>query len=64
MQDQIAVRRLDCRQNLEKEAYACPDPEVVRVAGGPATRELFGWRAGRPRWRAALSEDLAGRLAA
>ena len=38
--------------------------EVVRVAGGPATRELFGWRAGRPRWRAALSDDLAQRLAA
>ena len=31
--------------------------EVVRVAGGPATRELFGWRAGRPRWRAALSDE-------
>ncbi len=25
--------------------------EVVRVAGGPATRELYAWRAGRPRWR-------------
>ncbi len=32
MQNQIAVRRLDRRQNLEKEPYACPDPEVVRVA--------------------------------
>ena len=38
--------------------------EVVRVAGGPATRELFGWHAGRPRWRAALSDELAERLAA
>jgi pilus assembly protein CpaF len=38
--------------------------EVVRVAGGPATRELFGWHAGRPRWRAALSDELAARLAA
>jgi pilus assembly protein CpaF len=38
--------------------------EVVRVAGGPATRELFGWRAGRPQWRAALSDALAERLAA
>jgi pilus assembly protein CpaF len=37
--------------------------EVVRVAGGPATRELFGWHAGRPRWRAALSDELAERLA-
>ncbi len=36
--------------------------EVVRVAGGPATRELFAWRDGRPRWRAALSDRLAERL--
>jgi pilus assembly protein CpaF len=38
--------------------------EVVRVAGGAATRELFRVRRGRPVWRAALSEPLAGRLAA
>ncbi len=38
--------------------------EVVRVAAGAATRELFGWRDGRPRWRAALSDRLAERLAA
>jgi pilus assembly protein CpaF len=38
--------------------------EVVRVAAGPAARELFGWRDGRPRWRAALSDALAERLAA
>jgi pilus assembly protein CpaF len=25
--------------------------EVIRVAGGPATRELYAMRAGRPRWR-------------
>jgi pilus assembly protein CpaF len=37
--------------------------EVVRVAGGPATRELFAWRDGRPAWRAALSDRLAERLA-
>jgi pilus assembly protein CpaF len=37
--------------------------EVVRVAGGPATRELFAWRDGRPEWRAALSDRLAERLA-
>jgi pilus assembly protein CpaF len=36
--------------------------EVVRVAGGPATRELFAWRDGRPRWRAVLSDRLAERL--
>jgi pilus assembly protein CpaF len=36
--------------------------EVVRVAGGPATRELFAWRDNRPHWRAALSDRLAERL--
>ena len=38
--------------------------EVVRVAGGPAVRELFTLRAGRPSWRAPLGDTLAGRLAA
>jgi pilus assembly protein CpaF len=38
--------------------------EVVRVAGGPAARELYVWHGGRGRWRAALSEALAARLAA
>ncbi|MGH2950157.1 MAG: CpaF family protein [Solirubrobacteraceae bacterium] len=38
--------------------------EVVRVAGGPAAREVYGWRAGRGHWRAALTDALAGRLAA
>jgi pilus assembly protein CpaF len=38
--------------------------EVVRVAGGPAARELYGWRAGRGHWRAALTDALASRLAA
>jgi pilus assembly protein CpaF len=37
--------------------------EVVRVAGGPGTRELFDLRDGRPRWRAPLGEALAQRLA-
>jgi pilus assembly protein CpaF len=36
--------------------------EVARVAAGAATRELFVWRDGRPRWRAALSDRLAERL--
>jgi pilus assembly protein CpaF len=36
--------------------------EVVRVAGGPATRELFAWRDGRPHRQAALSDRLAERL--
>jgi pilus assembly protein CpaF len=36
--------------------------EVVRVAAGPATREVYGWRGNRPVWRAPLGEDLAQRL--
>ena len=36
--------------------------EVVRVAGGAAARELYTWREGRGRWRAALSDPLAARL--
>ena len=38
--------------------------EVVRVAGGAAARELYAWRDGRGRWRAALSDPLATRLRA
>ena len=37
--------------------------EVVRVAGGVGTRELYALRDGRPTWRAALSDGLAARLA-
>ena len=36
--------------------------EVVRVAGGPATRELYALRDGRPVWRAPLGAELAARL--
>jgi pilus assembly protein CpaF len=36
--------------------------EVVRAAGGPATRELYSLRRDRPYWRAPLSEPLAARL--
>jgi pilus assembly protein CpaF len=36
--------------------------EVVRVAGGAAARELYAWRGGRERWRAAMTEELAVRL--
>jgi pilus assembly protein CpaF len=36
--------------------------EVVRVASGPATRELYAVRDGRPVWRGALSDALASRL--
>ena len=38
--------------------------EVVRLAGGPATRQLYAWRDERPYWRAALSDGLAARLGA
>jgi pilus assembly protein CpaF len=38
--------------------------QVVRVAGGPATRQLYAVRDGRPCWRAALSDELSRRLAA
>lgn len=38
--------------------------EVVRIAAGPATRDIYTLRDGRPRWRAALSETLAARLEA
>jgi pilus assembly protein CpaF len=38
--------------------------EVVRVAGGPAAREIYSFRDGRPRWRAALSESATARLGA
>lgn len=37
--------------------------EVVRVASGPATREIYSLRDGRPVWRAPLSDRFAGRLA-
>jgi pilus assembly protein CpaF len=37
--------------------------EVVRVAGGPAARELYAWRGGRGRWRTAMTDQLAARLA-
>jgi pilus assembly protein CpaF len=33
--------------------------EVLRVAGGPAVRELYTIRAGRPRWRAPLADSTA-----
>jgi pilus assembly protein CpaF len=36
--------------------------EVVRVAGGPATRELYRLRGDRPVWRAPLGEELSARL--
>ncbi|MDX6650250.1 MAG: pilus assembly protein CpaF, partial [Solirubrobacteraceae bacterium] len=50
-------RRADGRRRVTAVA------EVVRVAGGVGVREVYGLRDDRPRWRAALSERLAGRLA-
>jgi pilus assembly protein CpaF len=38
--------------------------EVVRIAAGPATRDIYTFNKLRPRWRTALSEDLASRLEA
>ncbi len=38
--------------------------EVVRVAAGPAARELYTWGEGGPKWRAALGDGLAARLGA
>jgi pilus assembly protein CpaF len=38
--------------------------EVIRVAGGPAAREVYAWRDGRGRWRATLTDALAARLGA
>jgi pilus assembly protein CpaF len=38
--------------------------EVVRVAAGAGARELYAWRDGAPKWRAALGDGLAARLAA
>jgi pilus assembly protein CpaF len=38
--------------------------EVVRVAAGPAARELYTWRSGAPHWNAAVGDGLAARLEA
>jgi len=37
--------------------------EVVRIAAGAGTRELYALRDGRPSWRAPLGDALAERLA-
>jgi pilus assembly protein CpaF len=38
--------------------------EVIRVASGPATRDIYTSASDHPRWRAPLSEPLAARLEA
>ena len=52
------------RRERDGERRVVAVSEVVRVAGGVGAREIYLLRDGRPRWRAALGEDLAGRLAA
>ena len=54
----LQARGRDCERRVVGVA------EVVRLAGGPATRELYAWRDDRPYWRAALSDALAARLGA
>ena len=49
-------RTADGRRTVESVA------EVVRVAGGSGTRELYAVRDGRPRWRPPTSSVLAARL--
>ena len=39
-------------------------PVVGEVAAGAGARELYTWRDGAPRWRAALGDGLAARLGA
>ena len=51
------ARRADGRRRVVAVA------EVVRVAGGPGTRELYRLRGDRPVWRATLGDALAERLA-
>jgi pilus assembly protein CpaF len=52
------------RRDRDGERRVTAVGEVVRVAGGVGARELYGVREGRPRWRAALTDELAERLAA
>jgi pilus assembly protein CpaF len=52
------------RRERDGERRVVAVSEVVRVAGGVGAREIYLLRDGRPRWRAALGENLAGRLAA
>ena len=55
----LVVHQARMSDGARRVVSAC---EVVRVAGGPATRELYAFRDGRPRWRAAMSDRLAERL--
>jgi len=52
------------RREREGERRVVAVGEVVRVAGGVGVREIYTQRDGRARWRAALGDELAERLAA
>ncbi len=52
------------RREREGERRVVAVGEVVRVAGGVGVREIYTLREGRARWRAALGDELAERLAA
>ena len=52
-------RRAPGARRGRRRAGSSRSREVVRVAGGPAVRELFTIRAGRPAWRAPLGDTLA-----
>ena len=60
----LRPRRLPGPQRRRRAAASSSVAEVVRVAAGPAARELYAWRDGAPRWRAALGDALAARLEA
>ncbi len=55
----LVVHQARQRDGARRVVSLC---EVVRVASGPATRELYAVRDGRPVWRGALSDALARRL--
>jgi pilus assembly protein CpaF len=52
------------RREREGERRVVAVGEVVRVAGGVGVREIYTYRDGRARWRAAMGDGLAERLAA
>jgi pilus assembly protein CpaF len=57
----LVVCQARCADGLRRVVAVA---EVVRVAGGAAARELYAWRGGRARWRAAASDALSARLEA
>jgi pilus assembly protein CpaF len=55
----LVVHQERCRDGVRRVIAVS---EVVRVAAGPATRDVYALRDGRPVWRAPLSPSLARRL--